>query len=115
IGRDDSGAVRGFLHFVPTYGRADASLSFIRLERDTPNGVIDFLVVRSIGLLREQGVEEISLNFAAFARLLRSPASMLERLLGRVVTLGNPFFQIESLYRFNRKFDPRWEPRYLLY
>jgi lysyl-tRNA synthetase class 2 len=115
IGRDEAGVVRGFLHFVPTYGRPAASLSFMRRERETPNGVIDFLVVRSIDLLRDQGIEEISLNFAAFARLLRSPAGVFERLLARVVTLGNPFFQIESLYRFNRKFHPRWEPRYLLY
>ena len=38
-----------------------------------------------------------------------------ERALGKLVALGNPFFQIESLYRFNAKFFPRWEPRYLVY
>ena len=37
------------------------------------------------------------------------------RPLGRLVALANPFFQIESLYRFNAKFFPRWEPRYLVY
>ena len=36
-------------------------------------------------------------------------------MLGKLVALGNPFFQIESLYRFNAKFFPRWEPRYLVY
>jgi lysyl-tRNA synthetase class 2 len=115
VARDGGGVVRGFLHYVPTYGRPAASLSFMRREHDTPNGVIDFLVVRSIALLREEGIEELSLNFAAFARLLREPGNAAERLLGWVVTLANPFFQIESLYRFNRKFHPRWEPRYLLY
>jgi len=115
IARDAEGVVRGFLHYVPTYGRPAASLSFMRRERDTPNGVIDFLVVRSIGLLRDEGIEELSLNFAAFARLLREPGNLAERVLAWVVTLANPFFQIESLYRFNRKFHPRWEPRYLLY
>ena len=115
VGRDGEGVVRGFLHYVPTYGRPAASLSFMRRERDTPNGLIDFLVVRSIFLLRDEGIEELSLNFAAFARLLREPAGIGERVLAWIVTLGNPLFQIESLYRFNRKFHPRWEPRYLLY
>jgi lysyl-tRNA synthetase class 2 len=31
------------------------------------------------------------------------------------VSLGDRYFQIESLYRFNAKFSPRWEPRYLAY
>jgi lysyl-tRNA synthetase class 2 len=73
------------------------------------------MVVEAIELLRERGVEELSLNFAAFARLLHSPSGPFERLLGRLATLFNPYFQIESLYSFNAKFFPRWEPRYLLY
>ncbi|WP_354699585.1 hypothetical protein DSM112329_05305 [Paraconexibacter sp. AEG42_29] len=115
--RDEHGAVRGFLHFVPTYGRAAASLSFMRRDReDVPNGLNDALIVRSVELLRDEcGVEEVSLNFAAFARLLHSPEGTWERCLGRLAKVLNPFFQIESLYRFNAKFSPRWVPRYLCY
>ena len=115
VARDAAGRVRGFLHFVPTYGRAAMSLSFMRRERDTPNGLTEFLVVRSIELLRARGVEELSLNFAAFGRLFDRPQTLLDRMLAHLIALGNPFFQIESLYRFNAKFSPRWEPRYLLY
>jgi lysyl-tRNA synthetase class 2 len=57
----------------------------------------------------------MSLNFAAFARWLHSPEKRSERALGRFVAVGNRFFQIESLYRFNAKFFPRWEPRFLVY
>ena len=44
-----------------------------------------------------------------------SPERPAERALGKVIALGNRFFQIESLYRFNAKFFPRWQPRYLVY
>jgi lysyl-tRNA synthetase class 2 len=115
IARDGEGQVRGVLHFVPCYGRPAVSLSFMRRDPDTPNGLTEFLVVRAIELLRERGVEELSLNFAAFAKWLHSPDKRYERLLGKLVALGNPFFQIESLYRFNAKFFPRWEPRFLVY
>jgi lysyl-tRNA synthetase class 2 len=57
----------------------------------------------------------MSLNFAAFARYMHSPEKPIERLLGWIATKFNPYFQIESLYRFNAKFFPRWEPRYLVY
>ena len=107
--------VRGVLHFVPCYGRPAVSLSFMRRDPATPNGLTEFLVVRAIELLRERGVEELSLNFAAFAKWIHSPDKRHERVLGKLIALGNPFFQIESLYRFNAKFFPRWEPRFLVY
>ena len=112
--RDGAGRARGFLHFVPVYGRPAMSLSFMRREHDTPNGLTEFLVVKSIELLRDQA-DELSLNFAAFARVMHSPEGLVDRLLASAARLLDPFFQIESLYRFNAKFSPRWEPRYLLY
>ena len=115
LARDEHDAIRGVLHFVPCYGRRTYSLSFMRRDPDTPNGLTEFLVASAIELLRDRGVAEMSLNFATFAKWIHSPEERLEQALGRLVALANPFFQIESLYRFNAKFFPRWESRYLVY
>jgi lysyl-tRNA synthetase class 2 len=115
IARDELDAIKGVLHFVPCYGRATVSLSFMRRDPATPNGLTEFLVVKAVELLREHGLSEMSLNFATFAKYMHSPSNRLERLVGKAAALFNPFFQIESLYRFNAKFFPRWEPRYLVY
>jgi lysyl-tRNA synthetase class 2 len=115
VARDGERRARGYLHFVPAYGRPAMSLSTMRRDRDTPNGLTDFLVVRAIQELGETGIEELSLNFATFARWLHSPQGRIERVLASVVRKGNSYFQIESLFNFNAKFFPRWEPRYLLH
>lgn len=113
--RDAEGRIRGFLHLAPARGGRALSLSTMRRDRESPNGLMEFLVVRSIEALRDEGVDELSLNFAVLARCMHGPASGMEWLLGRVARLGNPYFQLESLFRFNAKFGPRWEPRYLVF
>jgi lysyl-tRNA synthetase class 2 len=110
LARDAEGLVRGFLHFVPSYARPAMSLSFMRRDRDTPNGLTEYLVVKAIELMRTRGIEELSLNFAAFARLIRA-----QGVAARALSLVDRFFQVERLYRFNAKFEPRWEPRYLVF
>ena len=112
---DEEDAIRGFLHFVPTYGRDAVSLSFMRRDHDTPNGLTEFLIVEAIEHLRAQNITEVSLNFAAFARFIRDPGNRVEKTVGRALVVGDTWFQIERLYRFNAKFFPRWEPRYFMY
>ena len=87
----------------------------MRRDTDTPNGLTEFMIVRAIEELRSRRIEDVSLNFAAFARLLHSPEGMVERVLGRLLARADAFFQIERLYRFNAKFGPRWEARYLMH
>ena len=115
LARDQAGALRAFLHLVPADGGKTMSLSAMRRDPDTPNGLMEFLVVRGIQLLGAEGVKELSLNFAAFARCLHSPSGPVDRTLARLMKIADGHFQIESLYRFNTKFDPRWQERYLLY
>jgi lysyl-tRNA synthetase class 2 len=115
VARDPSGAARGLLHFVPCHGRPARSLSLMRRDRGTPNGLSELMVVRAIEGFRAEGIEELSLNFATFARWITAPATRVERVLGRIVATGDRWFQIESMYRFNAKFFPGWTPRYLLF
>jgi lysyl-tRNA synthetase class 2 len=115
LGYDETRSVRGFLHFVPVFGRDAMSLGFMRRERDTPNGLMDFLVVEAARLLGERGVQEFSLNFSVSARWLREPVNIVERGLARGLRIADRWFQVERLLRFNQKFSPRWQPRYLLF
>jgi lysyl-tRNA synthetase class 2 len=91
------------------------SLSFMRRDPGTPNGLTEFLVTEAVVHLRERGLEEMSLNFATAARFMHSPENVVERAIGKLAKRLNRFFQIESLYKFNAKFFPRWEARYFVY
>lgn len=115
LARDGEGTLRGVLHFVPCYGRSAMSLSIMRRDPSTPNGLMEFLVVSAIEHMRERGIEELSLNFAALTKCIREPENLFERVLGRSASALDRYLQVESLYRFNVKFNPRWEPRYLVY
>jgi lysyl-tRNA synthetase class 2 len=87
----------------------------MRRDHQTPNGLTEYMVAKAILALRDQDIEEVSLNFAAFARILYDPQSMAQRVLKHGLAWADAFFQIERLYRFNAKFFPRWEARYLMY
>jgi len=115
LARDGEGTLRGVLHFVPCYGRSAMSLSIMRRDPSTPNGLMEFLIVSAIEHMRERGVQELSLNFAALTKCIREPQNLFERVLGRTASALDRYLQVESLYRFNVKFNPRWEPRYLVY
>ena len=117
IARDDAGAVRGFLHFGTVPGGRALSLSSMRRERDTPNGLNELLICRALDYAREHQIQRVSLNFAAFALLLDPPAPLdpLSRAERRVLTRLAGRFQLERLLSFNQKFEPQWTPRYAAY
>ena len=116
VARDSDGGLRGFLHFVP-WGADGASLDVMRRDRGAPSWLNDFLVVEATCGLPRLGIRRLSLNFSFLRAVLAAgadadaPARLrLARWLLR--RLSGPF-QIETLYRFNRKFTPDWQPRYL--
>jgi lysyl-tRNA synthetase class 2 len=117
VGADASGRLQGFLHFVP-WGSDGASLDVMRRDRTAPSWLNDFLIVEAALRLPELGVGRLSLNFSFLRAVLAAGAGpgapgQLRAARWLLRRLSGPF-QIETLYRFNRKFDPDWQPRYLV-
>jgi lysyl-tRNA synthetase class 2 len=110
------GVLRGLLHFVP-WGADGLSLDLMRRDRASDNGLNEFLIVGLLQACPSLGVQRVSLNFAAFREALergeRIGAGPVLRLWRRVLLAGSRWWQIESLYRFNAKFQPTWQPRFL--
>ena len=115
LGRDADGRLRSFLRFA-SY-RDGLSLDLMRRAGDEPNGLTEALVVAAIEHARELGLSAVSLNFAGFAHVMAADAALSrsQRLLRLCLRLCHGRFQLERLVRFNAKFFPRWQPRYLVY
>jgi lysyl-tRNA synthetase class 2 len=113
VAEDADGHVGGFLQLVPSPATNGYSLATMRRRLDTPNGLMEFLIVEALAWGREHDVSELSLNFALFGRVLR--AEERYRLLRWLLLRGDRFFQIERLHAFNRKFFPDWRPRYVCF
>ena len=87
----------------------------MRRRRETPNGLMEFLITETIAWARVENVTEVSLNFAVFADFMRADeeASRLTRTMRWVLLKGDRLFQLERLHSFSRKFHPVWRPRYV--
>ncbi|WP_236262273.1 lysine--tRNA ligase [Conexibacter woesei] len=114
LARDAAGEPAGFLRFVPAYGEdLGYSLDLMRRKPDSLNGLTEFLIANAALELGAEGVRRLSLNFAAWGRLLDTAedAGLLGRFERSVARGLNPYFQIQSLRDFNAKFGPQWLPR----
>jgi lysyl-tRNA synthetase class 2 len=115
---DTAGDIRAILHFVP-WGEDGISLDLMRRDRQAGPGLNELLIVHALQQAPELGIRRVSLNFAMFrsalARGERLGAGPALRAWRGLLLFLSRWFQIESLYRFNAKFQPQWEPRFLIY
>ncbi|WP_406451455.1 phosphatidylglycerol lysyltransferase domain-containing protein [Streptomyces sp. NBC_00876] len=117
---DDSpyGDLKAVLHFVP-WGTDGMSLDLMRRDRAADPGMNELLIVASLQAAPRLGITRVSLNFAMFrsalARGEKLGAGPVLRVWRGLLIFLSRWFQIESLYKFNAKFRPRWEPRFVVY
>jgi lysyl-tRNA synthetase class 2 len=106
------------LQLVP-WGADGLSLDLMRRDKAAQPGLNDFLITETIKAASNLGVKRISLNFAVFRAALergeRIGAGPVLRAWRSVLIFMSKWFQIESLYKFNAKFCPVWQPRFFVF
>jgi lysyl-tRNA synthetase class 2 len=112
------GDLKAVLHIVP-WGKDGVSLDLMRRDRSADPGMNELLIVAALHAAPKLGIARVSLNFAMFRSALArgekiGAGPVLRAWRGLLVFLSR-WFQIESLYKFNAKFQPRWEPRFVVY
>ncbi len=116
IGAQD--AVVAMLSLVP-WGRNGVSLDLMRRSPQSPNGTIE-LMVSELALHAERiGISRISLNFAMFRSAFEQGAQLgagpVARLWRGFLLFFSRWWQLETLYRSNMKYQPDWVPRFACY
>lgn len=113
---NEQGRVLGFIQWIPAAHLPGWSLDVMRRDTDAdiPNGVTDFLIVKTLEHIAAQGSRGLGLNFAVLRETMNAePSTRVEVLTRKVLDVVAEHSQLESLGRFNEKYHPRWEARYV--
>ena len=110
--------VVAMLSLVP-WGTNGVSLDLMRRSPQSPNGTIELMVSELCMQSEGIGVSRISLNFAMFRSAFEQGAQLgagpVARLWRGLLVFFSRWWQLETLYRSNMKYQPEWVPRYACY
>lgn len=113
IALDAEGVAQAFIQWVPAPAVNGWSLDVMRRStaEQVPGGLTDFVILETIFKLRAEGAGGLGLNFAVLREAIAGApdASLFEKLVARQ---ASKHAQVASLWKFNAKYDPRWQPRY---
>ncbi len=112
------GSPAAVCQFVPSPAIGGYSLDLMRRDQGQhPNGLLDFALVATIEHVRQHGGRGLSLNFAAMRSTLEGENGdgLTQRVERWALRRLSGVLQIESLWRFNAKYEPAWSPRYVVW
>lgn len=105
----------GFATLLPGGGKNELSIDLMRYVPEAPHGVMDYLFVEIMLWGRNQGYKWFALGMAPLAGLEnRTLAPLWNRIGGFIFHHGEHFYNFRGLRFYKNKFDPIWEPKYIV-
>ncbi|MCJ7601356.1 MAG: bifunctional lysylphosphatidylglycerol flippase/synthetase MprF [Desulfobulbaceae bacterium] len=110
------GRMLAFANLWPGAEQFELSIDLMRYLPEAPQGIMDFLFIEIMLRGREQGYQWFSMGMAPLAGLEYRRISPLWSNIGAFVYRhGEHFYNFKGLREYKDKFDPVWEPRYLIF
>ncbi|MCG3752608.1 bifunctional lysylphosphatidylglycerol flippase/synthetase MprF [Amycolatopsis sp. Poz14] len=115
---DSSGAVHGVTSWLPVYREGAIVAWTLDVMRRAPQafpGVMEFLIASMALRAKEEGAAFLSLSGAPLANRDPEVRGALEKLLDLTGRAIEPIYGFRSLLAFKAKFQPAYQPLYLVY
>jgi len=114
VALSEAGRVEAFATWAAVPATNGWSLDLTRRRTDAPPGVMDFLVAGAAREARERGDGGLSLGLSALVQVDPRPDPDAERVRGFLRRRLEPFYDFEGLFHWKKKFQPRFEDRFLV-
>jgi phosphatidylglycerol lysyltransferase len=109
------GRIAAFANVLLGGEREELSVDLMRYLKDAPNGVMDFMFLKLMLWGREQGYRWFNLGMAPLSGMQdRTLAPLWMRVGALVFRHGENFYNFQGIRQYKDKFDPKWEPKYLV-
>jgi phosphatidylglycerol lysyltransferase len=110
------GKVVAFANIWKGAGGHEVSLDLMRFGRESPKGVMEALLANLLRWAKASGYEWFVLGMAPLSGFEQSPAASIWNRLGAFLYRhGESVYHFQGLRAYKEKFDPVWEPHYLVY
>jgi phosphatidylglycerol lysyltransferase len=106
--------VVAFVNIVPDYKKGEGTFDLMRKTSDSPNGVMDFMMISLLNYFRSRGLQYVNLGFAPFSGLEKA-SGLPEKTLKFAYENFKALSHYKGQREFKNKFKPAWEERYLVY
>jgi phosphatidylglycerol lysyltransferase len=109
------GQLVAFANLLITQPKDEISIDLMRQTPQAPPGTMDFLFTQLMLTSQAEGYERFGLGMAPMSGMASHELAPRWHRFGRLLfDHGETFYNFRGLRSFKDKFDPIWEPRYLV-
>lgn len=116
VARTPDGRIIAFVNILTTRAGGPATIDLMRYDPDSIEHVMDFVLIRTMQTLAQQGYTALSLGSAPLSEVgVWRSSRLVERALHLFSTRAERFYNYQGLQMYKSKFHPQWHARYMAY